>query len=52
MLEVGLRVLPLWAYMDYAVGAALTAFYTFRMAWLVFFGEARIPCLFTMPAPQ
>jgi NADH-quinone oxidoreductase subunit L len=41
VLEAGLSGTPLWAYIAMLIGAALTAFYTFRMVWLVFFGEAR-----------
>jgi NADH-quinone oxidoreductase subunit L len=41
VLEAGLSGTPLWAYILMLVGAGLTAFYTFRMTWLVFFGEAR-----------
>ena len=43
VLEAGLSGTPLWAYVAMLIGAALTAFYTFRMTWLVFFGEAREP---------
>jgi NADH-quinone oxidoreductase subunit L len=41
VLEAGLSGTPLWAYIAMLIGAALTAFYAFRMTWLVFFGEAR-----------
>ena len=41
ILEVGLEHSPLWAYGIMLLGAGLTAFYTFRMVWLVFFGAAR-----------
>jgi NADH-quinone oxidoreductase subunit L len=41
ILEVGLERSPLWAYGLMLIGAGLTAFYTFRMVWLVFFGEER-----------
>ena len=41
ILEVGLEHSPLWAYVLMLLGAGLTAFYTFRMVWLVFFGEER-----------
>jgi NADH-quinone oxidoreductase subunit L len=41
VLEAGLAEGPLWAYAGMLLGAGLTAFYTLRMTWLVFFGEAR-----------
>jgi len=41
ILEAGLTGGPLWAYLGMLLGAGMTAFYTFRMTWLVFFGEAR-----------
>jgi NADH-quinone oxidoreductase subunit L len=41
ILEVGLEHSPLWAYGLMLLGAGLTAFYTFRMVWLVFFGAER-----------
>jgi NADH-quinone oxidoreductase subunit L len=41
ILEVGLDNSPIWAYALMLAGAGLTAFYTFRMAWLVFFGNER-----------
>ncbi|MGZ9233984.1 MAG: NADH-quinone oxidoreductase subunit 5 family protein [Anaerolineales bacterium] len=41
ILEVGLEHSPAWAYAVMLLGAGLTAFYTFRMVWLVFFGRAR-----------
>ncbi len=41
VLESGLHGGPLWALAIMLVGAGLTACYTFRMVWLVFFGEAR-----------
>ncbi|HEX6035410.1 MAG TPA: proton-conducting transporter membrane subunit, partial [Anaerolineales bacterium] len=41
ILEIGLEHSPLWMYVLMLLGAGLTAFYTFRMIWLVFFGEAR-----------
>src|SRR5512136_34260 len=41
VLEAGLKDGPTWAYVCMMVGAGLTACYTFRMVWLVFFGEAR-----------
>jgi NADH-quinone oxidoreductase subunit L len=39
ILEVGLEHSPIWAYALMLIGAGLTAFYTFRMVWLVFFGK-------------
>ena len=41
ILEVGLEHSPIWAYGLMLFGAGLTAFYTFRMVWLVFFGTER-----------
>jgi NADH-quinone oxidoreductase subunit L len=41
ILEAGLEHSPLWAYSLMLLGAGLTAFYTFRMVWLVFFGKER-----------
>jgi NADH-quinone oxidoreductase subunit L len=41
ILEVGLEHSPIWAYGIMLLGAGLTAFYTFRMVWLVFFGTER-----------
>lgn len=41
ILEVGLEHSPIWAYAIMLFGAGLTAFYTFRMVWLVFFGRER-----------
>jgi len=41
ILEVGLEDSPFWAYALMLFGAGLTAFYTFRMVWLVFFGPER-----------
>jgi NADH-quinone oxidoreductase subunit L len=41
VLEAGLHDGPVWALLMMMVGAGLTACYTFRMVWLVFFGEAR-----------
>ncbi|HLO28314.1 MAG TPA: NADH-quinone oxidoreductase subunit L, partial [Anaerolineales bacterium] len=41
ILEVGLEGSPFWAYALMLIGAGLTAFYTLRMVWLVFFGKER-----------
>jgi NADH-quinone oxidoreductase subunit L len=41
VLEAGLTGGPTWALVMMLVGAGLTACYTFRMVWLVFYGEAR-----------
>jgi NADH-quinone oxidoreductase subunit L len=41
ILESGLEHSPSWAYAIMLFGAGLTAFYTFRMVWLVFFGRER-----------
>ena len=41
VLESGLVDGPLWAYLGMLVGVGLTAVYTFRMVWMVFYGERR-----------
>ena len=41
ILEVGLEGSPFWAYALMLISAGVTAFYTFRMVWLVFFGKER-----------
>jgi len=41
VLESGLHGGPMWALLLMLVGAGLTACYTFRMVWMVFYGEAR-----------
>ena len=41
ILEIGLEHSPIWAYALMLLGAGLTAFYTFRMTWMVFFGTPR-----------
>mgnify|MGYP005852923699 CR=1 FL=1 len=41
VLENGLAHGPLWAYALMLVGAGLTALYSLRMVWLVFYGEPR-----------
>ena len=41
VLELGLMHGPLWAYIVMLIGAGITALYTFRMVWLVFFGQPR-----------
>ena len=41
ILEVGLENSPLWIHVLMLAGVGLTAFYTFRMVWLVFFGKER-----------
>jgi NADH-quinone oxidoreductase subunit L len=41
VLEAGLLGGPAWALALMLVGAGITACYTFRMVWLVFYGEAR-----------
>jgi NADH-quinone oxidoreductase subunit L len=38
ILEAGLKQGPFWAFGFMLLGAGLTAFYTIRMTWLVFFG--------------
>jgi NADH-quinone oxidoreductase subunit L len=51
ILEAGLADGPVWAYFGMLIGAGLTALYTFRMVWLVFFGEPRSK-LHTHDAPS
>ncbi len=41
ILEAGLSHGPAWALIGMVMVAGMTAFYTLRMTWLVFFGEAR-----------
>ena len=41
MLEPGLNGGPVWAYAVMVIGAGLTALYTFRCVWLVFYGQPR-----------
>src|SRR6266487_2745647 len=41
ILEIGLEHSPIWAYILMLIGDGLTAFYSFRMVWLVFFGRER-----------
>lgn len=41
ILEYGLEDGPAWAYGTMLLGAGLTALYTTRMVWLVFFGQPR-----------
>lgn len=41
ILEVGLEHGPLWAWIGMLLVAGLTALYTLRCVWLVFFGESR-----------
>jgi NADH-quinone oxidoreductase subunit L len=42
VLEAGLSGGPMWAYIIMLVGAGLTALYTFRMVWMVFYGESHV----------
>jgi NADH-quinone oxidoreductase subunit L len=39
VLESGLAEGPLWAYLVMLLGAGITALYTIRMVWMVFYGE-------------
>jgi NADH-quinone oxidoreductase subunit L len=39
VLEAGLQNGPVWMYAFMLLGAGLTACYTFRMVWMVFYGE-------------
>ena len=41
ILEVSLEHSPLWIHALMLAGVGLTAFYTFRMVWLVFYGQER-----------
>ena len=41
ILEAGLKQGPIWAFGFMLFGAGLTAFYTIRMTWLVFYGQER-----------
>ncbi|GAP22424.1 NADH-quinone oxidoreductase subunit L [Leptolinea tardivitalis] len=41
VLESGLAGGPMWAYIAMLIGAGITAFYTFRCVYLVFYGEPR-----------
>ncbi len=41
ILEHGLHDGPMWAYAGMVIGAGMTALYTTRMVWLVFFGRPR-----------
>ncbi|MGD0709386.1 MAG: proton-conducting transporter membrane subunit, partial [Anaerolineaceae bacterium] len=41
VLEAGKQGSPMWAYILMVIVAGLTALYTFRCVWLVFFGEPR-----------
>ena len=41
ILEAGLKHGPAWAFAVMLLCAGLTGFYTLRMTWLVFYGEAR-----------
>lgn len=40
ILEEGLAHGPMWAYIVMLIGAGITAFYTFRCVWMVFYGES------------
>ena len=41
VLEYGYKHGPLWAYVGMLIGAGLTALYTVRMVWMVFFGRSQ-----------
>ncbi len=41
VLEAGLAHGPMWAYVVMLIVAGMTALYTFRMVWMVFYGEER-----------
>lgn len=41
VLEAGLKGGPMWAYVLMVLVAGLTALYTFRCVWMVFYGEPR-----------
>ncbi len=40
ILEAGLKGAPIWTYILMLIGAGITALYTFRCIWMVFYGEA------------
>ena len=39
VLEAGLANAPVWTYIVMLIGAGITALYTFRCVWMVFYGE-------------
>ena len=39
VLEAGLAHAPVWTYIVMLIGAGITALYTFRCVWMVFYGE-------------
>ncbi|TLN01394.1 hypothetical protein FDZ74_15860, partial [bacterium] len=39
ILEAGLKGAPLWTYILMLIGAGITALYTFRCIWMVFYGQ-------------
>ena len=43
ILETGFVEGPLWAYLIMLAGSGITAYYTTRMVWMVFFGEPAKP---------
>lgn len=45
VLEGGVAGGPLWLYLGMLLGAGITAFYTLRMVWLVFFAPAERPAV-------
>ena len=42
ILEAGLAGAPIWTYIVMLIGAGITALYTFRCIWMVFFGETHV----------
>ncbi|MCZ7668931.1 MAG: hypothetical protein M5U34_17915 [Chloroflexi bacterium] len=55
-MEGGLIAGPLWGYLGMLLGAGITAFYTFRMVSIVFWGETAVTrpqdlSMSTTPAP-
>jgi NADH-quinone oxidoreductase subunit L len=42
ILEAGLAGAPIWTYIVMLLGAGLTALYTFRCVWMVFYGETHV----------
>lgn len=40
ILEAGLKHAPMWTYIVMLLGAGITALYTFRCIWMVFYGES------------
>jgi NADH-quinone oxidoreductase subunit L len=52
VLEIGVEGQPAWAYYVMLLVAGMTAFYTFRMVWMVFFGNERRAAELILPGQQ